>query len=418
MSNLFGFPSGLSGGSKETEYTTNFNTSHTTAYTTNWNTSQGTSRGTSHGTSRNTSYTSNFQTSTATQGDSPTSRPVNQGYGDVYLWVTSGGGHGFKFGAQRMNNGTSKLYVIDWASSYISNLTSSGNGRYAYWTCSESEYLNWVFTLSPSNCWIKNHGGFSESTNWNSSTQKASMMSNDYGSDSLSIARKKWGCDHLAGYARSIEHIFKKFMEKFVTIDAENYGGGLPYTDPSIEDFLADRGVPPAYARGDIFRKRHEDNTTMIIAEGSKPHSNLSWYYDQYGGDVGGYGDFRTSSFQNSLPTRELGAFYKYGNFRVVVFPNIDDTYSMQTGSNTSGANNIYTNANGFFYFSGGADRYNVANYGWYNTYFDTGNYVSKSTSWSTNYTTNWSTIWGTSTGTQRVTTYSTNKTTSHITYG
>lgn len=43
MSQLFGFPSGLSGGSKETEYTTNFNTNHSTSYPTNYNTSWNTS---------------------------------------------------------------------------------------------------------------------------------------------------------------------------------------------------------------------------------------------------------------------------------------------------------------------------------------------------------------------------------------
>tara|TARA_X000000950_G_scaffold95024_1_gene119761 strand:+ start:2025 stop:2543 length:519 start_codon:yes stop_codon:yes gene_type:complete len=39
MSHLFGFPSGLSGGSKETEYLTNWNTDQTTNYTSNWSVS-------------------------------------------------------------------------------------------------------------------------------------------------------------------------------------------------------------------------------------------------------------------------------------------------------------------------------------------------------------------------------------------
>lgn len=43
MSQLFGFPSGLSGGSTETEYTTNRDTDQTTDFITNWTTSFNTS---------------------------------------------------------------------------------------------------------------------------------------------------------------------------------------------------------------------------------------------------------------------------------------------------------------------------------------------------------------------------------------
>ena len=62
MSNLFGFPSGLNGGSKETEYATNYNTSHVTNYNTTWNTNHTTSPNTSHSTSGSTNYSTNWNT--------------------------------------------------------------------------------------------------------------------------------------------------------------------------------------------------------------------------------------------------------------------------------------------------------------------------------------------------------------------
>jgi hypothetical protein len=64
MSNLFGFPSGLSGGSKETEYSTNYNTSHVTNYNTNWNTNRSTDYNTSNSTSHSTSITTTWSTAT------------------------------------------------------------------------------------------------------------------------------------------------------------------------------------------------------------------------------------------------------------------------------------------------------------------------------------------------------------------
>ena len=71
MSQLFGFPSGLSGGSKETEY----NTSFLTAETTNFNTLYSTSRGSSHSTDVTTNFSTSRSTSRAT--DQYTSWPVN-----------------------------------------------------------------------------------------------------------------------------------------------------------------------------------------------------------------------------------------------------------------------------------------------------------------------------------------------------
>ena len=49
---LFGFPEGLAGGSKETEYLTNFDTSHSTVGSTTGSTSYGTTRNTNRTTSR------------------------------------------------------------------------------------------------------------------------------------------------------------------------------------------------------------------------------------------------------------------------------------------------------------------------------------------------------------------------------
>lgn len=65
MSNLFGFPSGLSGGSKETSYLTNYNTSHVTNYNTTWNTNRSTDYNTSNSTSHSTSSTTTWSTATS-----------------------------------------------------------------------------------------------------------------------------------------------------------------------------------------------------------------------------------------------------------------------------------------------------------------------------------------------------------------
>ena len=76
MSNLFGFPSGLSGGSKETEYTTNYDTSRTTNYNTDWDTDRSTDKNTAKDTNHvttgvNTYWSTGYSELTGAQYTGP-----------------------------------------------------------------------------------------------------------------------------------------------------------------------------------------------------------------------------------------------------------------------------------------------------------------------------------------------------------
>lgn len=89
MSSLFGFPAGLSGGSKETSY----NTSFLTDKTTNYNTSFPTSHSTLYGTNHTTNVTTNWNTSYNTTYS--TSRSTSE---DVYAWYPHTGSHTWNAG--------------------------------------------------------------------------------------------------------------------------------------------------------------------------------------------------------------------------------------------------------------------------------------------------------------------------------
>jgi len=116
MSQLFGFPSGLSGGSKETEYTTNWNTNRTTNYTTNW------------------TYSYNTSWSASSWNSVPDSAPSSShvgwvGYAQYHQYSSGSTNAGFVLIEAQYYSGSGSPRTHRWHSDYAPGYTGGNNSR-------------------------------------------------------------------------------------------------------------------------------------------------------------------------------------------------------------------------------------------------------------------------------------------------